>query len=286
MELLSKVVDGIFYALHIQKTDTTLRFTCTPATYAVVQCTVDGKWNTHVIQLDAEPVDLPADTFTGIYHINYGLSQKLADIYAEVSPRQPLSKPNYRTHGNIIACKALDYYRMYNTGTTPSYVFNQDVIDHPETLPPQGLSSIYRHDSEVYLRDNANFQQLTLRELTDKELQALIPTDVTKNIFRFNRTGRLNWMPAKEYTWTGTLTYVDTSGIEAIFVDDANNIFHYNFEHLKLLLKYLVHGKISGQFIFKYVTAGQFIKYLPVPVTSNHLPTVSAADDLCLCETD
>lgn len=287
METVSKVVDGVFYALNINRTATHLEFTCQPPTFALVQCVHDGTWNTVVVALDGtKAVVIPADPRL-IYYVTYGLTQAMADIYHAISPPEPENRPVYRTIiGDIVACKAVNWYRMFNGGSNTYYLYNADAVCEPEALLPETASRPYHHDTDIHLRDNPNYQHLFQRDLTDRELRALIPVDVIRNIYKFSRTSRLNWMPAKDYIWTGTLTLVDTLGMEFIFTDEWNNTFVYNHEHLKMCVKHLVHGKLSGNFIFKAVITGKHLNYVPVPVNACINTQVPTQNEMQITETD
>jgi hypothetical protein len=219
------------------------------------------------LKIDATPIIVPADHIVP-YYLTFGISDGItAEIYGKISPERPQSKPTYGYGPNsLIACKACEWYRVFNSRSTTWYIYHQDEMTQPFELLPDTCSPIYAHETDVYIRTNANYQQLALRELTDKESHELIPADVRQNVFRYTRIGRVNWIRAKDYIWTGTLTYVDSPSVEAAFTDEGSNIFHYNFDYVKLLLKSSVNGKITGQFIFKPVPTGQFIKYVPIPI--------------------
>ena len=258
----SKVINGIFYTLTVQTTETGLVFDCSPNTYALVQIYQEGHWVNHVLHLTDTALEIPG----GIkYYITCGLAKEQAENYALISPRAPTKLPRYATMTNgLLYCIAPNHYQIFNPSGFTYYIYDENVIRPPVELPPLAASQLYLSENDVLIRETDNYEHLYVRMLTQKELLHLIPTDVKHGVFRYSKTMRLNWMRAKDYVWTGTLVLNENDQYGLTFTDGVN-MFSYSTEYFRQLIKCTVHGKITGPFVFTYSLNGQYLKYVPLP---------------------
>jgi hypothetical protein len=188
-------------------------------------------------------------------------------MYLKISPLRPASQPLYQTAPQVVSCKAVNWYQMYNTTGEVLYIYTSRMTEAPYPFNPACTSPVYEKESDIILRAYENYRQIYYRNLSDTECSTLIPVDVLKsNVFRFSKNTKLDWMTAESYIWTGTLSLITDNRASGYVFSDGKNMFYYQPEHIRDLIPQMVHGKISGRFKYKGSSYGGNMIYLLMPV--------------------
>jgi len=265
-QIFTNVVDNILYTLTVQRRQEGehLIFSTIPMCHMIIHYSDGTDWHKELFSNSITLENVKK------YYITYGLTQQMAQIYMTISPPKPITQPRfYRMPDNtsIIACSAKNWFRIYNNSACNYYIYS-DTMEPPVVLHPKKESMIYTYDTDIIVRKENNYTQLSIRDLTQCEKDNLIPCDlVVKHIYNYTRWSSINWMLKQDYQWMGTLSLIkeNDTNFDCIFTDGTTN-FTYPILYVKKILKHIIYGKITGTFIFEPIISGSHIRYIPMPV--------------------
>ena len=181
-------------------------------------------------------------------------------------------------------------YSIYNNGVYSIYnLHNKTIIinKHDVHIESDKICTLYKITQHKIanesIREYGTYNNICYNDLNSIERDTLIPTNLVshKNI---SRKALFNWELACNSQFTSTLIYTETHDKDFIFIDENNGYkYKYNIDNMRLLIPYIINGKITGTFVYKTNSITSVIRYVPtLYVGTNYNTNLESM----ICESD
>jgi hypothetical protein len=205
------------------------------------------------------------------YNYIYGCNHTSAQCYEKLIPVFTASNTpmllSFDKKSNLYSIYANTTFAVYNPNSEPFIIENYGRIDAGACVKYIDTQSVLIKNLNI-TRPRTSNKNVRYKDLSYEEQKTLIPSCVA-SINRIHTESFYDWVPANDIKLCTTLIYKETHDKEYHMVDKSTSIvYRYNIDSFRLMVPFIIKGRVTGTFIFQPHGARSNITYVPIPVSS------------------